>query len=81
MGIYRIADSPWQLIEEAITAMKKLDFDFIYFTGDIVSHRSWNTSTQIYIESLKTVYEYLLKNFNVPIFPVLGNHEAHPFNL
>lgn len=53
-------------------------FEYVYFTGDIVSHRVWSTSPERNKKALTTVLDLANKTFNKPIFFVLGNHEGHP---
>lgn len=78
---YRDADSPWALVEESIRQAKTQDFDFVYYTGDIVSHRVWETSYESNNDSIRKIYSSFKDNFDVPVFPVFGNHEPHPLNL
>lgn len=80
-GAYDVSDSPFQLIEQIVAGIKEQKPDYIYFTGDIISHRSWDASSEKNSATLKTIFEYLRANFDVPIYPVLGNHETHPLNM
>lgn len=56
--------------------------DYVYFTGDIVDHAIWATSVA-HVKSATSRVHSLLKSIfsGVPVYPVLGNHEAHPVNL
>nr|CAI5843402.1 unnamed protein product [Callosobruchus analis] len=77
---YRNADSPIHLLEEVIAQSKTHNFDYVYMTGDLVSHRVWETSIEGNKETIARTYDLFLKNFDVPVFPILGNHEPHPVN-
>ncbi|XP_063920810.1 sphingomyelin phosphodiesterase-like [Zophobas morio] len=79
-GDYRNGDSPWHLIENTIKQTKNKTFDFVYYTGDIMSHRIFDTSIEKNSQLASKLYSYLRESFDVPIFPVLGNHEAHPLD-
>ncbi|CAH1968580.1 unnamed protein product [Acanthoscelides obtectus] len=77
---YLHVDTPVHLLEEVIAQSGVHDFDYVYMTGDLVSHRVWETSIEGNTETITRTYDLLLQNYHVPIFPVLGNHEAHPVN-
>lgn len=55
------------------------DIDYIIWTGDIVPHDMWDTSKD---ENIMINHELLalMKEYfpNTPLYPTLGNHEAHP---
>ncbi|XP_066245456.1 sphingomyelin phosphodiesterase-like isoform X2 [Euwallacea similis] len=78
---YTKADSSEALIDEAIRKASEFDFDYVYFTGDIVSHRVWATSVEGNTNDLKLVFGKMKTAFNdKPIYVVLGNHEPNPEN-
>lgn len=82
-GDYNPCDSPFHTIEDIVQRVKAeyKHIDMIYYTGDIVDHFSWRTSIEHNSESIRKMSRYLIAQFpNVPIYPVLGNHEAHPAN-
>ena len=56
--------------------------DAIYFTGDIVDHGIWSTSIDGNKVSISKINQLFAEVFeNVPVYPVLGNHESHPSNM
>lgn len=56
--------------------------DYVYFTGDIVDHAIWATSISHNRAAMSRIHKLLADIFQtVPVYPVLGNHEAHPVNL
>lgn len=57
------------------------EFEYVYYTGDFVSHRVWSTSVENNTRDIKAVTEQFRKYYNVPVYPVLGNHEPHPVNV
>ncbi|KAL3265353.1 hypothetical protein HHI36_009561 [Cryptolaemus montrouzieri] len=80
-GDYRAADTPRRTLDEALRHMKTQNVDYVYFTGDIISHRIWSTSIANNSKTEREIMELIKNNFDVPVFFVLGNHEPHPINL
>lgn len=81
-GGYR-CDSPWDAVHDMLSQIRYQHekIDYIYFTGDIVHHSPWNTTVDVITQS----FDKILSNFktvfgDIPIFPVLGNHDVHPQN-
>jgi predicted MPP superfamily phosphohydrolase len=58
------------------------DVSYVIFTGDIIDHANWATSQQ-YNSDLNTfAISEIAKYFpDIPILPILGNHEAVPSNV
>lgn len=58
--------------------------EYIIWTGDITPHDVWATSRE---EMMKAASEWtqqvtrFLSHTGIPVFPVLGNHEALPVNM
>ncbi|XP_015834710.2 sphingomyelin phosphodiesterase isoform X1 [Tribolium castaneum] len=77
---YKEADTSWKLVKETVKQINTHQFDYLYYTGDIISHRVWETSIKRNTKSLSKIYSYMKKKFNVPVFPVLGNHEPYPLD-
>ncbi|KAL1505482.1 hypothetical protein ABEB36_005045 [Hypothenemus hampei] len=78
---YHVCDMPWHTMENVLETINKTNenLDYIYFTGDIVSHRIWDTSEKNNSETIKKFLGVLETNFpNITVFPILGNHEPHP---
>lgn len=51
-------------------------------TGDIIDHAIWATTFDHNKQSINRVHKLMSDVFHgIPVFPVLGNHEAHPTNL
>lgn len=83
-GDYNSCDSPWHAVIDILEQIKAThqNISYIYFTGDIVDHGVWETSVFGNIESLNKSYSKIYETFrNIPVYPILGNHEAHPVNL
>ena len=56
--------------------------DLILWTGDNIAHDIWQQSVDTntkYTEILTNIFK--LKLPNIPVFPVLGNHEFYPVNV
>lgn len=82
-GDYHFCDSPWHVVVDIVERVKKeyKKIDFIYYTGDTVDHFAWKTSVQHNSASIRQMTNYLKQEFpNIPLYPVLGNHETHPEN-
>ncbi|XP_050497869.1 sphingomyelin phosphodiesterase isoform X2 [Diabrotica virgifera virgifera] len=64
------------------TPAEKVKPEFVYFTGDLVSHRVWGTSPEFNGNIIKKAMGLFAEKLgNIPVYPILGNHEAHPVNL
>ncbi|XP_031341321.1 sphingomyelin phosphodiesterase-like [Photinus pyralis] len=82
-GDYRDCDPPWNAVVDLVQHIKQehKNIGYIYFTGDIVAHKVHDTSKDRNTKDVTKVYKELKKVFgDIPIYPVLGNHEAHPVN-
>ncbi|KAJ3657707.1 hypothetical protein Zmor_009492 [Zophobas morio] len=77
---YRDADVPWHLVEETIRQVNTQEFDYVYYTGDIINHRVWETSVTNNTNTISQLYSYFKDSFAVPVYPIFGNHEPHPLN-
>uniref|UniRef100_A0A336MKI9 CSON003052 protein n=1 Tax=Culicoides sonorensis TaxID=179676 RepID=A0A336MKI9_CULSO len=83
-GDYRNCDVPWHTIVRTMQHLNEThkDIDWIYFTGDVVDHGIWETSIDDNIIIMEKIYQLLQETFpNIPIYPILGNHETHPVNV
>lgn len=76
-----LCDSPKVLIEETLEFVKnfKYPLDFLFYTGDMVSHNDLTQTEQGNLESIINVTNLIKSKFSqTPIFPVLGNHDTWP---
>ncbi|XP_070493048.1 sphingomyelin phosphodiesterase 1-like [Chironomus tepperi] len=83
-GDYRKCDMPFHLVKTAIRHMAEQhsDADFIYFTGDFVAHNVWDTTVDKNMALMDKMYQLMIEAFGSKvIYPILGNHEAHPVNV
>ncbi|XP_025831872.1 sphingomyelin phosphodiesterase-like [Agrilus planipennis] len=82
-GDYRNCDTPRHTIVNALNhARENNKIDYVYFTGDVIDHRVWKTEKQNNINVMRQNYDIIDTAFpNIPVYPVLGNHEPHPINL
>ncbi|CAG2108614.1 unnamed protein product [Medioppia subpectinata] len=82
-GDYRDCDIPLRTLEETLRFIDNThqDIDYVIWTGDIPPHDVWNQSRDGQLSLIrlvaKTIHKYL---GNIPIYPVLGNHESAPIN-
>ncbi|KAL6304766.1 Metallo-dependent phosphatase [Sparassis latifolia] len=78
-------DTPYSLMWAALEAIPTLTgteetpFDFMVYTGDLVSHDPDNQLSRQYVMYTETVMYDLMKRLigNNPVYPVLGNHDTH----
>ncbi|XP_043663777.1 sphingomyelin phosphodiesterase 1-like [Vespula pensylvanica] len=80
---YNKCDTPWHSVTNALSHIKVThqNIDYIYFTGDVIDHGVWETSMKGNIEILHKTYSEIYKHFkDIPVYPILGNHESHPMN-
>lgn len=75
-------DTPWITLENLLQYINSsVQFDYMYWTGDLPAHNVWwqTRSDQLYI--LDTLVKLMLKYFpGKTIFPAVGNHESAPVN-
>ncbi|KAL3286067.1 hypothetical protein HHI36_000580 [Cryptolaemus montrouzieri] len=75
-GEYSHSDIPKRTFFEALRHSKlQENIDFVYFTGDSSGHRTWSWNTEDNSAVDREVMSALVKNFDVPVFFVLGNHD------
>jgi sphingomyelin phosphodiesterase len=74
-------DAPISLETSMYNAIKKLvpDAAFAIFTGDIIDHAVWNTTQSQNIIDINDAYNRM-STLGIPIYGVVGNHEASPTN-
>ncbi|XP_070163189.1 sphingomyelin phosphodiesterase [Polyergus mexicanus] len=83
-GHYNQCDSPWHAVVDILEQIRDThqNISYVYFTGDIVDHGVWETSFEGNTESINKSYSQIYETFkNIPVYPILGNHEPHPLNL
>ncbi|GAB0097653.1 Sphingomyelin phosphodiesterase [Sergentomyia squamirostris] len=83
-GDLRDCDSPFRAVQNAFQHIRSQhqSIDYVYFTGDIVDHGVWATSQDWNKNSMRRVHTSLRESFGgIPVYPVIGNHEAHPTNV
>ncbi|XP_047022041.1 sphingomyelin phosphodiesterase-like [Helicoverpa zea] len=83
-GDYRNCDTPlWAFdnVIDTITDSHK-GIDVVYYIGDTIDHGVWETSYELIEDMNRHVIDKIRKNFgdNVPVIPVIGNHESQPTN-
>lgn len=83
-GDYRVCDMSKNSLVDLLSEIRKSQkqIDYVYFTGDIIAHKNWETSRKSNLETIEEFYALLYQYFgNITVYPILGNHEAHPCNL
>ncbi|XP_063704801.1 sphingomyelin phosphodiesterase-like [Culicoides brevitarsis] len=77
-------DVPWESVEDLVQHIKTehSDAEIIYYTGDTVDHGIWETSFDFNVDVLRKFDDYMASEFKgKQVFPILGNHEAHPVDI
>ncbi|KAF5270328.1 hypothetical protein FQR65_LT05516 [Abscondita terminalis] len=80
-GDYRACDMPWNSVEDLLEHInhQHSEVEYVYFTGDIISHQVWNTSQEYNKYYISKMLQKLQDSFGtIPVYPILGNHESHP---
>ena len=54
--------------------------EYWIWTGDISPHDIWNISKAEVVNQIRLLSGIMKEYANVPVFPVVGNHEAIPVN-
>ncbi|XP_065089643.1 sphingomyelin phosphodiesterase 1-like [Ochlerotatus camptorhynchus] len=83
-GDYRDCDTPWHAVVDVMEQIRTQHpkIDAVYFTGDIIHHFTWNTTVESNEDAMRQIFQLLKERFvDIPLYPILGNHEAHPSNL
>lgn len=81
---YRVCDSPWHMITNAVQHIHKThtNIDYIYNTGDLIDHMIWETSVEKNTETITKVNKLLNETFYpLKVYSCVGNHEPHPLNM
>lgn len=81
---YNNCDAPLHMIENALDHIreKHKDIDYIYLSGDLVPHNVWSTAPESNKVIITNISELIRRKFgNLPVYPVVGNHEEHPVNV
>ncbi|KAK9693931.1 Calcineurin-like phosphoesterase [Popillia japonica] len=82
-GDYRDCDTPMYAIQDALEHIvgQHPDIDYVYYSGDVIHHRVWNTSIDANKRDFTLMYDEMYSVFgNTPVYGALGNHEPHPLN-
>lgn len=78
-----LCDTPWDAVVDVFNHVndEHHDIDFIYYTGDIIDHGVWETTEERITTSITRIYGEMSNVFgDIPIYPILGNHEGQPVN-
>ncbi|XP_064099759.1 sphingomyelin phosphodiesterase-like isoform X2 [Macrobrachium nipponense] len=83
-GDYRDCDSPPWMIEDMLSHIRTehTDISYVMWTGDVVPHNMWATTRDWNTRLIKDTNEIIQSYFpDIPVFPVIGNHEMDPINM
>nr|XP_027229241.1 sphingomyelin phosphodiesterase-like [Penaeus vannamei] len=82
-GDYRHCGSPPWMLEDMLAHARAAhpDLDYVMWTGDVVPHNMWSTSREWNLRLVRETNALVRKWFpDVPVFPVVGNHEMSPLD-
>ncbi|XP_069973652.1 sphingomyelin phosphodiesterase [Penaeus vannamei] len=82
-GDYRNCGSPAWMLEDMLAHARNThtDLDYVMWTGDVVPHNMWSTSREWNLRLVRETNALVRKWFpDVPVFPVVGNHEMSPLD-
>lgn len=80
---YRDCDTPWEMYVDSLKQIteKHKDIDIVYYTGDVIHHAVWSTTQVNNTLEMQAVFQQLKEAFgDIPVLPVIGNHESQPLN-
>ncbi|KAK5650976.1 hypothetical protein RI129_002005 [Pyrocoelia pectoralis] len=78
-GDTHVCDMPWHSVENLIEQVKQQNFNWVYLTGDLIGHQIGATSPSKNVNVIKKIMAIIRTTLkNIPIYPILGNHEPHP---
>ncbi|XP_031332158.1 sphingomyelin phosphodiesterase-like isoform X2 [Photinus pyralis] len=78
-GDYHVCDMPWYSIDDLMEQLSQHNFSWVYLTGDLIGHQIAATSPRINSDIIKKISQKLRDTLkNVPVYPILGNHEPNP---
>ncbi|XP_065838214.1 sphingomyelin phosphodiesterase-like [Oscarella lobularis] len=80
-GDYK-CDPPVQTLENMYEYISKnIDFDAIYWTGDVPPHNVWDQPRAEQLDVIDNVTRLMFKYFpDKIVYPALGNHDSAPVN-
>ncbi|XP_041971313.1 sphingomyelin phosphodiesterase-like [Aricia agestis] len=83
-GDWRNCDSPIWAYDDVIDriASAHQNIDIVYYLGDSIDHHVWETTYDMINDVNLHIIEKMRSSFgeDVPILPVIGNHESQPTN-
>lgn len=58
------------------------DVDLVYYMGDTIDHGVWETTYELINDMNLHLIDKMKEQFgpDVPVIPVIGNHESQPTN-
>ncbi|KAJ6236244.1 sphingomyelin phosphodiesterase [Anaeramoeba flamelloides] len=71
-------NSPFVLFEQLIPQIQKQPVDFVVFLGDVPYMAFWDVDYADTISYIKFLSQQLSKLVDIPVIPVLGNHDYWP---
>ena len=76
-------DTSNNTLKAFVQAVYDLKPDFIVWTRDNTEHNNWNSTQEEVYEATSAIKEALDEIFanNIPVYPVIGNHENYPNDL
>ncbi|CAH0605808.1 unnamed protein product [Chrysodeixis includens] len=83
-GDYRNCDTPIWAVDNVIDRITEThkNIDVVYYIGDTIDHGVWETTYDLIKDMNRRLLKKIRTSFgeNVPVLPVIGNHESQPTN-
>lgn len=77
----RMQDDGFRVTSNRVTIKGEQKFRYVMWTGDLPAHDIWNYNRPSTVQNLQDINREIQRMLpNVPVFPVLGNHETVPIN-
>ena len=81
-GSYKNCDTNMNTLRSFVEFAHDLNPDFIIWLGDNAEHDNWNSTQDEVYSATRAIKNTLDEYFGqIPIYPVIGNHEVYPNDL
>ena len=82
-GGFKNCDTSINTLKSFVQAAYELNPDFLIWTGDNAQHDAWNSTQEEAYYATRTIKNTIDEVFQheIPIYPVIGNHEVYPNDL
>ncbi|CAG9325212.1 unnamed protein product [Blepharisma stoltei] len=79
-GTRAVCDLPPHTLLAFLQDFKQYNISFVVWTGDNSPHDQWNYDIDQVLNYTKTITKWFKEYIDVPVFPVIGNHDCFPMD-